>query len=248
MTKSPTWLLANWKMHGTAPQLRDWVTAVAAASTGDNNVQTALCPPFPLLTAAKSLLADDVWLGGQNLHTNTEGAFTGEVSANMLCEAGCRLVLVGHSERRQYQHETNEEIAAKAATAQQHGLIPVICLGETASERTAGQTEAVLERQLDAVLGCFHVGEPAPMIAYEPVWAIGTGCAASSSEIETAHRFIRQHLPEPEQTSVLYGGSVNRDNLNELLALPQVNGALVGSASLPPAHFADLIKIARARN
>jgi len=243
----------NWKMNGPRAQARALTRAVSAAfdGDGDGGVEVALFPPFVLLDLVAELLGDSsrVMLGAQNVATETAGAFTGEVTAEMLLECGCRLVLVGHSERRQYYGETDEVVAAKAARAMEAGLTPVICFGESFADRESGATESVVARQLDAVIdncGASALGDS--VLAYEPVWAIGTGRNATANQAQAAHEFLRGWLNEKfgdtasAEIRIQYGGSVKPANAHELMTLPDVDGALVGGASLAADDFLAIVR------
>ena len=239
----------NWKMHGRLDMARDLAARIAAGAPA--GVELALCPPYPYLAALQQTLAGTpVALGAQNLAEQPEGAFTGEVAGEMLAEFGCRYVLVGHSERRSLYGETDAVVATKFQRAQAAGLVPVLCLGESQAEREAGQTEAVVGRQLDAVLAlagvaAFHQA----VIAYEPVWAIGTGLTASPEQAQAVHAFIRQRLAGHDAavaaaTRILYGGSVKADNAVLLLAEPDIDGGLIGGASLDADSFLAICQVA----
>ncbi|MBA3979140.1 MAG: triose-phosphate isomerase [Alcanivorax sp.] len=239
----------NWKMHGRLDMARDLAARIAAGAPA--GVELALCPPYPYLAALQQTLAGTpVALGAQNLAEQPEGAFTGEVAGEMLSEFGCRYVLVGHSERRSLYGETDAVVATKFQRAQAAGLVPVLCLGESQAEREAGQTEAVVGRQLDAVLAlagvaAFHQA----VIAYEPVWAIGTGLTASPEQAQAVHAFIRQRLAGHDAavaaaTRILYGGSVKADNAALLLAEPDIDGGLIGGASLDADSFLAICQVA----
>lgn len=239
----------NWKMHGRLDMARDLAARIAAGAPA--GVELALCPPYPYLAALQQTLAGTpVALGAQNLAEQPEGAFTGEVAGEMLAEFGCRYVLVGHSERRSLYGETDAVVATKFQRAQAAGLVPVLCLGESQAEREAGQTEAVVGRQLDAVLAlagvaAFHQA----VIAYEPVWAIGTGLTASPEQAQAVHAFIRQRLAGHDgavaaATRILYGGSVKADNAALLLAEPDIDGGLIGGASLDADSFLAICQVA----
>jgi triosephosphate isomerase len=244
-------------MNGTRAEARALARAVAAAvdghrhGDGDNagGVDVALCPPFVLLDLVAELLGGSVvMLGAQNVATETAGAYTGEVTAEMLLEAGCRLVLVGHSERRHYYGETDEVVAAKAARAMEAGLTPVICLGESLAERESGATKSVVARQLDVVIercGASALGNS--VLAYEPVWAIGTGLTATPIEANTVHEFLRTRVAERDPQvagglRILYGGSVKSANANELFAMPDIDGGLIGGASLVADEFIEICR------
>ena len=200
-----------------------------------------ICPPATLLFLVAELLTDTpVALGAQDCHAKPSGAFTGDIAAPMLADAGCSYVIVGHSERRAGHREDDALVRAKAEAAVAAGLTPIVCLGETEAERDAGQALAVVERQL---AGSLPAGAEAArlVVAYEPVWAIGTGRTPTASDIEAVHRHLRRKLAgrvaEPERVRLLYGGSVKKDNCAEILGLPEVNGALVGGASLKAEEF-----------
>jgi len=237
----------NWKMNGTRAEARELTRAIAAA--GLDHVDVALCPPFVLLDVVAGLVGGStVWLGAQNLARESTGAYTGEVAAEMLLEAGCRLVLVGHSERRQYYGETDWLVADKTARALEAGITPIICLGETLEERDAGATEPVVARQLDAVVE--KCGGPALgdcVLAYEPVWAIGTGRTATPEEANAVHEFLRQRVEENDarvaaELRILYGGSVKSANASELFAMPDIDGGLIGGASLVADEFIEICR------
>lgn len=235
---------ANWKMHLLRASARAHLERLRAGERGDAEV--VVFPSFPLLPAvAETLGGTDVAWGGQDLHPEDQGAHTGDVSGAQLADVGCRWVLCGHSERRRDHAESDETVAAKAAAARRHGLVPLVCVGETLHERDANRTMAVLERQLRAVLA---TPPDTFELAYEPVWAIGTGRTASPEQAQEAHRFLRQvageFLGEGRATAlrILYGGSVTPDNAATLAAGPDVDGFLVGGASLDPERFLAIIR------
>lgn len=230
-------IIGNWKMHGSCVSAEHFLSVLAPRLPLER-VEVMLAVPFPLLfpMIKKGTLIE---IGAQNLHDQQEGAYTGEVSGVLLREIGARFVLVGHSERRHLFQETDEMIGRKFQAAQEAGLLPVLCVGETQEEKASGKEQEVLARQL---LACPLQGEF--YLAYEPVWAIGTGKRASVEEICAAHFFIREFVQKeygicPE---VLYGGSVHAENAKELLALPEVDGVLVGGASLNPETFYTIIQ------
>lgn len=234
----------NWKMHGSRASNRALLDAVVAGIAGLDGAECAVCVPFPYLGDAAGQLANTrLALGAQNLSEHAQGAFTGEVSATMLAEFGCRYVLVGHSERRQLYGETDAAVAAKFAAAAGQGITPVLCLGETLAEREAGRTEEVVGRQLEAVLRLNEkkLFEKA-VVAYEPVWAIGTGRTAAPEQVQEVHSFLRKKLFAG--TRLLYGGSVKRENAAALFALPDVDGGLIGGASLVAEDFLAIVKAA----
>jgi triosephosphate isomerase len=234
----------NWKMNLLAAEARNYVARFGRLSVREAEV--VLFPSFPLLPIlARGLAGSPVALGGQDLHPETDGAHTGDVSGPQLVDAGCRWVLAGHSERRQDHHESDDLVAAKVAAAAEHGLTPLVCLGETGEERRSGRTFDVLERQLRAALS------PAPdrfELAYEPVWAIGTGDTATPEIAQEAHAFLRRSLRAlcgevvAQRCRILYGGSANPDNAADLIAQPDLDGFLVGGASLDPDRFLTIIR------
>jgi triosephosphate isomerase len=230
------------------PSLRSSTCGLESSGSGSPSPEVAVFPPFVALAAvADALRGTGVAYGGQNCHWESKGAFTGEVAAAFLAELGCKYVLVGHSERRTLFGETDETCRLKVRAALKAGVQPLLCCGETLAEREAGQTFAVVERQLRAVLSGLDPAEVVT-IAYEPVWAIGTDRTATPSQAEEAHRFIRDWLAgnrspgAAARTRILYGGSVKPDNTAELLGQPDVNGALVGGASLDLASFTGIIR------
>lgn len=199
-----------------------------------------VCVPFPYLGQVRDALAQSAILwGAQDVSAHASGAFTGEVSAGMLSDFGCRIVLVGHSERRQLHDETDEEVAKKAVAALDGGLTPIVCLGETLAEREAGQTQVVVGRQFDALAAKVGSRMPLVVVAYEPVWAIGTGKTATPGQAQEVHAFLRQRLAAAgaQGVLVLYGGSVKAANAAELFAMPDIDGGLVGGASLNADEF-----------
>ncbi|MFP4648022.1 MAG: triose-phosphate isomerase [Halorhodospira sp.] len=241
-------IAGNWKMNGDRDLVRQ-VAERAADCAGE--AEFAVCPPFPLLSTAASQLPFGVALGAQDVSEYEAGAYTGEVSSAMLLEAGCRYVIVGHSERRALYGEDNARVAGKYVAARQAGLIPILCVGETLAERDAERTEAVVGEQLDAVREA--AGAEAfkgAVIAYEPVWAIGTGRTATPEQAEAVHTFIRNRIAErdgggsAEQLPILYGGSVKPDNAADLFSQPNIDGGLIGGASLDPESFLSIYKAA----
>lgn len=241
-------IVGNWKMNGLAASLGE-VKAMAAGVSGllANKVSVVICPPATLLAQVHDALANSqISLGGQDCHTATSGAHTGDISAAMLADAGARFVIVGHSERRSDHNETSVTVQTKALAAIVAGLTPIICVGESEAQRDAGEAEAVV---LEQVLGSIPSTAVANQIcvAYEPVWAIGTGRTPSVADVEAMHHAIRATLQrrfgqgDGQSIAILYGGSVNPKNAGELLAVPNVNGALVGGASLTAANFLGII-------
>lgn len=239
----------NWKMHGTLGEVRELVSGIAEGISKSAAAEVAVFPPFVYLPEVASLAGDTMSWGAQDLSEHDQGAYTGEVSGAMLVDFGCRYVLTGHSERRALYNETDERVAAKFEAAQRHNLVPVLCVGETLEEREADATETVVGRQLDAVLKV--AGAQAftrAVVAYEPVWAIGTGRTATPDQAQAVHAFIRDKLRQADDTMsrdmrILYGGSVKPANAAELFAMEDIDGGLVGGASL---KAADFLAIARA--
>jgi triosephosphate isomerase len=224
----------NWKMHGSRASIAALLDALVE---GNPTSACAVCVPFPYLAQVAARLRDTriAW-GAQNVSEHAQGAYTGEVSAAMLTEFGCRYVIVGHSERRQLYRETDAQVAAKFAAVRSAGMTPILCVGETLAEREAGNTEAVVARQLSAVRFADAV------LAYEPVWAIGTGRNATPEQAQAVHAFLRQRVPA--ETRILYGGSVKPQNAAEIFAMPDVDGGLIGGASLVAKDFLDIVKAA----
>lgn len=238
-----TLVAGNWKMNGSLKENEDLLQALKmGASVTD--VQVAICPPAIYIPQVAGLLAGSkiAW-GGQNLSQERAGAFTGEISADMLKDLGCSYVIVGHSERRALYGENDELVAEKYAAALAVGLTPILCVGELLEEREAGDTENVVGRQLDAVIAKVGIEAiAAGVIAYEPVWAIGTGKTASPEQAQDVHAFIRQRCAEKATTvaevlQILYGGSVKSDNAAQLFAMPDIDGGLIGGASLEAGSF-----------
>jgi triosephosphate isomerase len=226
----------NWKMHGSREANRALLDAIVAA-----DLACAVCVPFPYLAqVSERLRGTRVAWGAQTLSEHASGAYTGEVSAAMLREFGCRYVLVGHSERRQLFGESDAQVAAKFAAARAAGITPILCVGETLEEREAGRTQAVVARQLDAVLAQGGLGDA--VLAYEPVWAIGTGRTASPAQAQEVHAFLRRRAGA--DTAILYGGSVKPANAAAIFAEPDVDGGLIGGASLVAGDFIALCRMA----
>jgi triosephosphate isomerase len=243
-------IAANWKMYKTPEQTRDFFAAFLGLVRGHSRDEIAVCPPFVCIPAAvEAAKGSQVTIGGQNLFWEQEGAFTGEVSAHMLLAAGCTHVIIGHSERRQYFGETDDTVNRKLERALQAGLTPIVCVGEVLAERESGLTEDVLRRQC---IGAFRgiSGEKAAKltVAYEPVWAIGTGRTATPEIAADAHRVIRAEAAKAlgDQLAlnlrILYGGSVKPDNAKSLMSQEEIDGALVGGASLDPKSFTAIVK------
>lgn len=242
-------MAGNWKMYKTAAETSDFFGRFLPLVERSEHCEIVICPPFPNLTAAvEAARSTRVKIGAQNMFWAKEGAYTGEVSGAMIRSAGCSHAIIGHSERRQYFGETNETVRKKALAALEAGLTPIVCVGETLEHREAGQTEAVI---LDHCQGGTAGFTPEQfgriLIAYEPVWAIGTGKTATPEMAADAHRVIRRHAHQafgPEAAAalrILYGGSVKPDNIKGLMAQPEIDGALVGGASLDPISFASIV-------
>jgi triosephosphate isomerase len=235
----------NWKMHGNRASNRALLDGVLAGIESLQGVECAVCVPYPYLDEVAECLAKTrlAW-GAQNVSEHAQGAFTGEVSAPMLAEFGCRYVLVGHSERRRLYRETDAVVAAKFAAVLAQGMTPILCLGETLEERDAGRTEEVVGRQLETVMASNDKQSfNRAAIAYEPVWAIGTGRTASPEQAQAVHAFLRARaLPE---TRILYGGSVKPENAAALLAMKDVDGGLIGGASLVAGDFTAIARAAQ---
>jgi triosephosphate isomerase len=237
----------NWKMHGLRAENASLVRALVDLLRPGARAEVLVCPPFPYLLETARLLKDsDVALGAQSVCAEAVGAFTGEVSAAMLKDVGCRYVLVGHSERRQVYGESDALVARKFMAVQSQKLLPVLCVGETLEEREADQTLAVVSRQIEAVLevaGVAALGRA--VIAYEPVWAIGTGRNATPEQAQEVHAMIRAKVAHLDATiggsvRILYGGSVKASNARDLFAMPDIDGGLVGGASLKADEFAQI--------
>ncbi len=246
-------IAGNWKMHKTVAETLAYIEAFKPLVAGVEDRDIMLAPPFTALDAAqRALEGSPVALGAQNCHWEEEGAFTGEISARMLSDIGVSYVIIGHSERRHLFRETDEMIRKKIAAVLRHDLIPILCIGETLEEREAGKTLSVLERQLKEGLKDFSARDLKNLVvAYEPVWAIGTGKTATPEQAEEAHAFCRRILAEmfgadfAETVRILYGGSVKPENIVGLMARPDIDGALVGGASLKPDVFARIVCFGR---
>ena len=241
----------NWKMNGDSAANGELVGDIISGLPQADNLEVLVCPPFPYLAVVKDLIdGSNVLLGSQNVSEHVAGAFTGETSPAMLKEVGCQFALVGHSERRALYGETSEQVAAKFAAALAAGLTPVLCIGETLEEREAGNTEAVINEQLTAVLTLNGIEAIASaVIAYEPVWAIGTGLTATPEQAQDVHRHIRgvleaQNADVAAGVQILYGGSVKGDNAAGLFGMPDIDGGLIGGASLKAADFLAIVEAA----
>jgi triosephosphate isomerase (TIM) len=249
MADRTPYIAANWKMHKTVAEAAHFVDALLPRIAATQN-DVVICAPFTALTAVvERRYGTAVKVAAQNMHEEASGAFTGEVSAPMLVELDVEAVVLGHSERRQYFGETDEALCRKVPAALDAGLEPILCVGESEAARDAGETEAVLERQLQSDLAGLDPSRVAGIVvAYEPIWAIGTGRTATPEQAQQACAFIRDVLRmrggAGEQVRILYGGSVKPANAAELLALPDVDGALVGGASLDAEEFAAIVEAA----
>ncbi len=241
----------NWKMNGGLKDIRLLVDGILEGFDARMGAETVVCPPFVYLsTVSAAIEGSPLALGAQNASEHPRGAFTGEVAVEMLMDFGCRYVIVGHSERRAMYAESDAQVAAKFARVADAGLTPILCLGETLEQRESKQTEGVVARQLDAVLERVGpAGVAAGVIAYEPVWAIGTGRNATPDQANAVHAFIRQRIAErdPEAADsvrILYGGSVKASNSAELFAMPDIDGGLIGGASLKADEFLTICQTA----
>ena len=239
-------VVGNWKMHGSRPANAELLAALLAARPFA--AELAVCVPFVFLTeTAAKLAGSDIRWGAQDVSAHERGAYTGEVSAAMLAECGCRYVIVGHSERRAFHAESDALVAEKAQAALARGVTPIVCVGETLAQRDAGETEAVVKRQLSAVIHRLAHCASEIVVAYEPVWAIGTGRTASPEQAQAVHAVLRAQLQAAtghgDRMRILYGGSVKADNAAALFGQPDIDGGLIGGASL---KAADFIAIGRA--
>lgn len=242
-------IAGNWKMNGSLAANEALLQAVAAGLPAERTCEVAVCVPNLYLAQVQSLCQGrGIHWGAQDVSAHAVGAFTGEASADMLREFGVRFALVGHSERRQYHGENDEVVAAKAKAALASGITPIVCIGETLAEREAGQTEAVVKRQLAAVIHLNGHCISEVVVAYEPVWAIGTGKTATPEQAQIVHGVLRAQLTAASDKAarirILYGGSMNAANAAELLAQPDIDGGLIGGASLKAPDFLSIIKAA----
>jgi triosephosphate isomerase len=236
-------VVGNWKMHGSRAANAQLLAGLKEA--GPWNADVAVCVPFPYIAeTALALTGTSIVYGAQDCSAHEQGAYTGEVSSAMLADIGCRYVIVGHSERRAYHAESDQLVADKAKAALAHGVTPIVCVGETRAERESGQTEAVVKRQLAAVIHTLGHCCGEMVVAYEPVWAIGTGLTATPGEAQAVHAVLRAQLHAATDRSgvmrILYGGSVKADNAAELFSQPDIDGGLIGGASLKVADFAAI--------
>jgi triosephosphate isomerase (TIM) len=250
MTARRPLIAGNWKMYKTGPEAVDFLKAFKPLVEGATGVDIMIAPPFTALSLAAREIEDaDIQLGAQNLDWHPEGAYTGEIAAGMLTAAGCRYVIIGHSERRQYFGETDETINRKIQAATEAGLIPVFCIGETETQRDAGETFSVLDKQVqNGLQGQLSEKLESLVVAYEPVWAIGSGKTATKEQAQEVHNYLRQRFGElfngdfAKRLRILYGGSVKPSNIKDLMAMQDIDGALVGGASLDPASFSQLVR------
>lgn len=240
-------VVGNWKMHGS--RAANAVLLAGLKEAGPWSADVAVCVPFPYISeTALALTGTAIAFGAQDCSAHEQGAYTGEVSSAMLQDIGCRYVIVGHSERRAYHHEGDQLVADKAKAALAHGVTPIVCVGETLAEREAGRTEEVVKRQLAAVIHTLThcIGEI--VVAYEPVWAIGTGLTASPEQAQAVHHVLRQQLQAASKKAdamrILYGGSVKADNAAQLFAQADIDGGLIGGAALKVADFAAICRAA----
>ena len=244
-------IAGNWKMNGTQAMTEQLCQGIADGLASLGEVEVLVCPPAMLVsTAVNALSGRSVAIGGQDLDVNEGGAFTGQTSAAMLLDAGCKYVIVGHSERRQFYGDTDELVAQKTQVALAAGLTPIICVGESQQERESGVTETVVGTQLKAVLDTIGIANfTKSVIAYEPVWAIGTGLTATPEQAQDVHAFIRGILAEQDQSvaaqcRVLYGGSMKPGNAAELIGKPDIDGGLIGGAALAAEDFLGICSAA----
>ena len=245
-------VVGNWKMHGNLARNKALLEAVLAGVKDLRGADYGVCVPYPYLAQAQSMLqGGNIAWGAQNLSQHEQGAFTGAVAPGMLADFGCRYVIIGHSERRALFHESNEIAAAKFDAAIKFGMTPIFCVGETLQERENGVTEQVVAKQLEVVLN--HAGAESvvkTVIAYEPVWAIGTGKTATPQQAQAVHAFIRQRVAQldgkvAQDLKILYGGSMKPGNAAELMAMPDIDGGLIGGASLVAEEFVAICRAAQ---
>ena len=244
-----TIVAGNWKMNASKESVNKLVMGILSGMSNVSS-EVVICAPFPYLSQVEALIThSQVRLGAQNLNTNMSGAFTGEVSADMIKDFGAQHVIVGHSERRSFYGETNTIVAEKVKAALDSGLIPLFCVGETLEQREAGETESVVAAQINTVADLVGIDAFLNIVvAYEPVWAIGTGVTASPEQAQKAHAFIRQLLANnnydvAQQAPILYGGSMNAANAKELIACADIDGGLIGGASLKPEDFLQICRV-----
>ncbi len=249
MSNRTPFIAGNWKMHKTGKEAVQAAKALKELVAGVSSVEVMIAPTFTALAQVSTEIASsNIALGAQNMHWEPKGAYTGEIAADMLLDAGCSYVIIGHSERRQFFGESDQTVNQKIQSAVDAGLRPVLCIGESEAERDAGQTFSVLDKQIQKGLESFVLRDLQTLVvAYEPVWAIGTGKTATKEQAQEAHAHIRDELGKmfskefAQQVRILYGGSVKPSNVKELMAMPDVDGALVGGASLEPETFSQLV-------
>jgi triosephosphate isomerase (TIM) len=247
MTQRRKFVAGNWKMHGSRATNAELLAGILAAKPFGADV--AVCAPFPYLSeVAVTLSNSEIHWGAQDVSPHEQGAFTGEVSVGMLAEFGCRYVIVGHSERRQYHAESDQLVADKAKAALAKGVTPIVCVGETLAQREAGETDLVVKRQLSAVIHTLAHCVAEMVVAYEPVWAIGTGRTATPDQAQAVHATLRSQLlaatPRADQMKILYGGSVKPDNAAVLFSQNDIDGGLIGGAALKAADFVAICRAA----
>lgn len=237
-------VVGNWKMHGTRASARALVDGIRKGLGRLGEAEVVVCPPYVYLMAvAEAIAGTAIRLGAQNVSAEDPGAFTGEVAAPMLVDVGCRYVVVGHSERRTLYGETDAQVVAKYLRAQREGLVPIVCVGEQLAERDSGRTLAVVERQVEAIVSAGGAAAlAAAVLAYEPIWAIGTGRTATPDQAQDVHAFIRGRIADHDSgvaqgVRILYGGSVKASNARALFAMPDIDGGLIGGASLEAGEF-----------
>ncbi|KOE57448.1 triose-phosphate isomerase [Aggregatibacter actinomycetemcomitans] len=249
-------VMGNWKLNGSKAFTRELITGLKEELHGVTGCNVAIAPPVMYLAEAEAaLVGSQIVLGAQNVDVNVKGAFTGDISTEMLKDFGAKYIIIGHSERRTYHKESDEFVAKKFGALKEAGLVPVLCIGESEAENEAGKTEEVCARQIDAVINLLGVEAfNGAVIAYEPIWAIGTGKSATPAQAQAVHAFIRGHIAKKsqavaDQVIIQYGGSVNDANAAELFTQPDIDGALVGGASLKAPAFAVIVKAAaKAKN
>ncbi|MDO6706263.1 triose-phosphate isomerase [Photobacterium sp. 1_MG-2023] len=246
-------VMGNWKLNGSKEMVTNLLTGLDAALAGIDGVDVAVAPPVMYLDLAERLISQGqskIILGAQNVDVNASGAFTGDISPEMLKDFGATHIIIGHSERREYHNESDEFVAKKFAFLKENGLTPVLCIGESEAQNEAGETVAVCARQLDAVINTQGVEAlNGAIVAYEPIWAIGTGKAATAQQAQEIHAAIRAHIASfsadvANNVVIQYGGSVKAGNAAELFAMPDIDGALVGGAALDAEGFAAIAKAA----
>jgi triosephosphate isomerase len=243
-------IAGNWKMYKTCSEAVETARQLVKLVSTNLDVDVMIAPPFTALAQVSDVVnGTNVDLGAQNLYWEAEGAYTGEISSSMLISAGCRYVIIGHSERRQYFGETDESVNKKIKSSVNNGLIPVMCVGESETERELNETFSVLDKQVKNGLEGFSLDDLKTLvIAYEPVWAIGTGKTATSDQAQEVHKYLRTTIETnfgnmlAKSMRILYGGSVKPNNIAELMAMPDVDGALVGGASLDPETFSKIVQ------